>query len=85
MVGEYLATLSGRSASTVKAYGRILRLLAGLVFDATNQSVAEYMTRDLEDFAKANLVSVTYHTYRLQIREHPLHPRSLALRLGEGT
>ncbi len=31
LVGEYLATLGGRSASTVDAYGRILRSLAGWV------------------------------------------------------
>lgn len=31
LVGEYLATLGGRSASTVEAYGRILRSLAGWV------------------------------------------------------
>jgi integrase len=42
----------------------------GLIFDATNQSVSEYMTRWLEDFAKANLASRTYHNYKLQIREH---------------
>jgi integrase len=42
----------------------------GLVFDATSQSVSEYMTRWLEDFAKANLASRTYHNYKLQIREH---------------
>ena len=42
----------------------------GLAFDASNQTVSEYMTRWLEDFAKANLASRTYHNYRLQIREH---------------
>jgi integrase len=42
----------------------------GLIFDAINQSVSEYMTRWLEDFAKANLASRTYHNYKLQIREH---------------
>lgn len=31
LVGEYLATMNGRSASTVKAYGRILKSLAGWV------------------------------------------------------
>ncbi|MDP9411717.1 MAG: tyrosine-type recombinase/integrase [Actinomycetota bacterium] len=31
LVGEYLATLGGRSASTVEVYGRILRSLAGWV------------------------------------------------------
>jgi site-specific recombinase XerD len=31
LVGEYLATLGGRSASTVDAYGRVLRSLAGWV------------------------------------------------------
>ncbi|MBA2784046.1 MAG: tyrosine-type recombinase/integrase [Rubrobacteraceae bacterium] len=31
LVGEYLTTLSGRSASTVEVYGRILRSLAGWV------------------------------------------------------
>jgi integrase len=42
----------------------------GLVFDASNQSISEYMTHWLEDFAKANLASRTYHNYKLQIREH---------------
>src|ERR687889_1610487 len=42
----------------------------GLVFDASNQTVSEYMTHWLEDFAKANLASRTYHNYKLQIREH---------------
>src|SRR5215218_6086648 len=42
----------------------------GLVFDASNQSVSEYITHWLEDFAKANLSSRTYHNYKLQIREH---------------
>src|SRR5215217_8263179 len=42
----------------------------GLVFDASNQSVSWYMTRWLEDFAKANLAPRTYHNYKLQIREH---------------
>jgi integrase len=42
----------------------------GLIFNAANQSVSEYMTRWLEDFAKANLASRTYHNYKLQIREH---------------
>src|SRR5215211_3832062 len=42
----------------------------GLVFDASNQSVSGYMTRWLEDFAKANLAPRTYHNYKLQIREH---------------
>ncbi len=42
----------------------------GLVFDASNQTVSEYMTHWLEDFAKANLAPRTYHNYKLQIREH---------------
>ena len=42
----------------------------GLVFDASNQTVSGYMTRWLEDFAKANLAPRTYHNYKLQIREH---------------
>jgi integrase len=42
----------------------------GLTFDASNQTVSGYMTRWLEDFAKANLAPRTYHNYRLQIREH---------------
>src|SRR5215203_4429638 len=42
----------------------------GLVFDASNQTIADYMTRWLEDFAKPNLASRTYHNYKLQIREH---------------
>lgn len=31
LVGEYLATLGGRSDSTVEVYGRVLRSLAGWV------------------------------------------------------
>lgn len=31
LVGEYLATLGGRSSSTVDAYGRVLHSLAGWV------------------------------------------------------
>jgi len=42
----------------------------GFVFDSANQTVGAYMVRWLEDFAKANLASRTYHNYRLQIREH---------------
>jgi integrase len=42
----------------------------GLVFDASNQTVSGYITRWLEDFAKANLAPRTYHNYKLQIREH---------------
>src|SRR5829696_862212 len=42
----------------------------GLMFDASNQTVSWYMTRWLEDFAKANLAPRTYHNYKLQIREH---------------
>jgi integrase len=42
----------------------------GLVFDASNQSVSEYMTHWLEDFAKGHLAPRTYHNYNLQIREH---------------
>ena len=42
----------------------------GLVFDASHQSISEYMTRWLEDFAKGHLAPRTYHNYRLQIREH---------------
>src|SRR5215203_2976315 len=42
----------------------------GLVFDTNNQTVSRYMTRWLEDFAKANLAPRTYHNYKLQIREH---------------
>ena len=33
LVGEYLATLGGRSAATVEVYGRILRQLAACVTD----------------------------------------------------
>ncbi len=34
LVGGYLATLGGRSASTIDAYGRILRSLAGWVSES---------------------------------------------------
>jgi integrase len=42
----------------------------GFVFDASNQTIGEYMVRWLEDFAKADLGPRTYHNYKLQIREH---------------
>src|SRR5215217_1275464 len=42
----------------------------GLVFDASNQTVSEYMLHWLDDFAKADLAPRTYHNYKLQIREH---------------
>ena len=76
--GSYFAPDGKRryvSAKTKSAAQRLLREAMtdadrGLVFDASNQTVAEYMTRWLEDFAKANLAPRTYHNYRLQIREH---------------
>src|SRR5215212_812620 len=76
--GSYFAPDGKRrylSAKTKSAAERSLRDAMtdadrGLIFDATNQSVSEYMTRWLEDFAKANLASRTYHNYKLQIREH---------------
>jgi len=42
----------------------------GFVFDAGKQTVGTYMVRWLEDFAKSDLASRTYHNYKLQIREH---------------
>lgn len=42
----------------------------GIVFDDENMTVAEYMTRWLEDSAKGGLAPRTYHNYRLQIRRH---------------
>jgi len=76
--GSYFAPDGKRRYVSAKRKGDAERSLReamtnadrGLVFDATNQTVSEYMTRWLEDFAKANLASRTYHNYRLQIREH---------------
>jgi site-specific recombinase XerD len=48
LVGEYLETLSGRSASTVEAYGRILRSLSGWVAERPGGSAGfrpELLTR----------------------------------------
>lgn len=48
LVGEYLATLGGRSVSTVEAYGRILRSLAGRVSERPGGSAGfrpELLTR----------------------------------------
>jgi integrase len=42
----------------------------GLVFDAGNMTVGEYVTRWLEDSAKGDLAARTYHNYRLQLRQH---------------
>src|ERR687897_993167 len=76
--GSYFAPDGKRRYVSAKRKGDAERALReamtdadrGLVFDATNQSVSEYMTHWLEDFAKANLSSRTYHNYKLQIREH---------------
>jgi integrase len=76
--GSYFAPDGKRRYVSAKRKGDAERALReamtdadrGLVFDATKQSVSEYMTRWLEDFAKANLASRTYHNYKLQIREH---------------
>ena len=42
----------------------------GIVLDDENITVAEYVTRWLEDSAKGNLAPRTYHNYRLQVRRH---------------
>jgi integrase len=42
----------------------------GLVFDAGNMTMGEYVTRWLEDSAKGDLAARTYHNYRLQLRQH---------------
>jgi integrase len=76
--GSYFAPDGKRRYVSAKRKGDAERSLReamtdadrGLVFDATNQSVSGYMTRWLEDFAKANLAPRTYHNYKLQIREH---------------
>ncbi len=56
LVGEYLATLGGRSASTVDAYGRILRSLVGWVSERPGGSGGfrpELLTRTaLETYLK---------------------------------
>ncbi|WP_053057784.1 tyrosine-type recombinase/integrase [Rubrobacter aplysinae] len=43
---------------------------SGVVFDAENQTVEEYVTRWLEDSAKGNIAPRTYHNYRLQLNRH---------------
>jgi integrase len=76
--GSYFTSDGKRRYISAKRKGDAQRLLReamtdadhGLVFDASNQTVSEYMTRWLEDFAKANLAPRTYHNYKLQIREH---------------
>jgi len=76
--GSYFAPDGKRRYVSAKRKGdaeRSLRVAMtdadrGLVFDASNQTVSGYMTRWLEDFAKANLAPRTYHNYKLQIREH---------------
>ena len=42
----------------------------GIVFDSHGMTVAQYMTRWLEDSARGDLAPRTYHNYRLQIRRH---------------
>jgi hypothetical protein len=65
-----------------RKYGEVQRKLAeamgdaarGIVYDAENMTVAEYMIRWLEDSARGDLAPRTYHNYRLQIRQH-ISPR----------
>jgi integrase len=76
--GSYFAPDGKRRYVSAKRKGDAERVLRdamtdadrGLVFDASNQSVSEYMTHWLEDFAKGTIAPRTYHNYRLQIREH---------------
>src|SRR5215207_5865126 len=76
--GSYFAPDGKRRYVSAKRKGDAERLLReamtdadrGLTFDASNLTVSGYMTRWLEDFAKANLAPRTYHNYKLQIREH---------------
>src|SRR5215203_2343674 len=76
--GSYFAPDGKRRYVSAKRKGDAERLLReamtdadrGLTFDASNLTVSWYMTRWLEDFAKANLAPRTYHNYKLQIREH---------------
>lgn len=42
----------------------------GVVFDAENQTVEEYVSRWLEDSARGNIAPRTYHNYRLQLNKH---------------
>jgi integrase len=75
--GSYFAPDGKRRYVSAKRKGDAERALReamtdadrGLTFDASNQTVSGYMTHWLEDFAKANLASRTYHNYKLQIRE----------------
>jgi integrase len=76
--GSYFASDGKRRYISAKTKREAVRMLRdtmtdadrGLVFDTSNQTVADYITRWLEDFAKANLAPRTSHNYRLQIREH---------------
>lgn len=56
LVGEYLATLNGRSGSTIEAYGRILRSLAGWISERPGGADGfrpEFLTRTaLETYLK---------------------------------
>ncbi len=76
--GSYFALDGKRRYVSAKRKGDVEKVLRaamadadrGLAFDAGNQTVGEYVTRWLEDFARGDLAPRTYHNYKLQIREH---------------
>ena len=76
--GSYFAPDGKRRFVSAKRKGDAERALRaamadadrGLVFDAGNQTVGEYMMHWLEAFARGDLAPRTYHNYKSQIREH---------------
>ena len=81
-VGKYYVDLPNSHRKRKAVYGKTReqtrdKMLAamgdaakGVYADDDNMSVSQWMDRWLEDSAKGDLASRTYHNYRLQIRRH---------------
>lgn len=94
--GRYTVQTPDGGSVRKRVYGRkykeVQRKLAeamgdaarGIVFDDENMTVSTYMTRWLEDSAKGELATRTYHNYRLQIRKH-ISPTIGSLKLSKLT
>lgn len=59
-----------KDETRVKLTRKMAESDSGVVVDAENQTVEEYITRWLEDSAKRNIAPRTYHNYRLQLNTH---------------
>src|SRR5215208_7163337 len=77
-IGDRLRDLRKRKVIYDRKYKEVEKKLAeargdaarGIVFDAKGQTVAEFLTRWLEDVVKPNKTHRTYATHRQQVHSH---------------